>query len=125
MEARMKMVEARISCSPPSRPWVAWLAGNAGDKIQISSGTVAMRLSVMEFGRFKGPRNFGAQGSRFYGLRDEVPGSDSRRERPNRTRADISILPHPGLEDQSLGQWVSLKSGEREVRRTKLAKTPS
>jgi hypothetical protein len=28
------------------------LAGNAGDRIQISSGTVAMRLIVMELGRF-------------------------------------------------------------------------
>ena len=52
MDARMKTMEAMTSCSPPARPWVAWFAGKAGDRIQISSGTVAMRLIVMELGRF-------------------------------------------------------------------------
>src|ERR1017187_979186 len=54
MDARMKTPDASNSCRPPSRPWVAGLAGNAGDRIQISSGTVAMRLIVMELGRFMG-----------------------------------------------------------------------
>ena len=30
------------------------MAGKAGDSIHISSGTVAMRVSVMELGRFMG-----------------------------------------------------------------------
>src|SRR5205823_7493893 len=54
MEARMKIPEAKSSCSPPASPCVAWEAGNAGESIQMSSGTVAMRLNVMEFGRFMG-----------------------------------------------------------------------
>src|ERR1700679_1539292 len=60
MEARMKTHEARTSCSPPSRP-VVWPcagppSGKAGESIQISRGTVAMRLTVMELGRFMGLR---------------------------------------------------------------------
>jgi len=40
---------------PPAQQAVGrGLAGNAGDRIQISSGTVAMRLIVMELGRFMG-----------------------------------------------------------------------
>src|SRR5271166_2775266 len=47
MEARTNRTEARISCSPP-----APRKGKCADSIQSSSGIMAMRLSVMELGRF-------------------------------------------------------------------------
>ena len=43
----MKMPEAKISCSP-CVPWM----GNTGESAQMSNGTLAMRLIVMELGRF-------------------------------------------------------------------------
>ena len=50
----MKMVEAKISCSAPEKPrapGTLW-KGKCGESAQMSSGTLAMRVSVMEFGRF-------------------------------------------------------------------------
>ena len=47
----MKRDEAKISCSPAKPCWGKW-----GDSAQISSGTLAMRVSVMELGRFTGDR---------------------------------------------------------------------
>ena len=46
-EAVMKMAEAMSSCSP----WGP-CQGKRGESAQISSGTLAMRVSVMELGRF-------------------------------------------------------------------------
>src|ERR1700733_11245826 len=98
MDARMKTADAINSCSPPASPWVAWLTGNAGDKIQISSGTVAMRLSVMEFGRFMGLRYESAARLPHGVLRGFRRLGQVRRRAGNaksRTRADSSILPYP------------------------------
>ena len=54
MLARMKTMLAMISCSPPRRPVAPWppVKGNAGESIQMSRGMQAMRLIVMELGRF-------------------------------------------------------------------------
>src|ERR1700694_3972149 len=53
MLARINTSEAIISCSPPRNPVAPCpVQGNAGDRIQISRGTLAMRLNVMELGRF-------------------------------------------------------------------------
>ncbi|WP_433970166.1 hypothetical protein [Tunturiibacter gelidiferens] len=45
---------AMISCSPPRRPTAPWPPekGKAGESIQMSRGTHAIRLIVMELGRF-------------------------------------------------------------------------
>ncbi|GEM_PF-5237121 len=45
----MKMEEAMISCSPCMLE-----RGKRGDSAQIRSGTLAMRVSVMELGKFTG-----------------------------------------------------------------------
>ena len=91
----MKTAEAMSSCSPPGRPWVAWLAGKAGERIQISSGTVAMRLIVMELGRFMGlglqrraARRTTACASRFGVSFSKTDGSSPQ-------TADNSILSYP------------------------------
>src|SRR5487761_1199781 len=47
MEARIKRMEARISCSPGKL-----CSGKLRDSSQMSNGTQKMRLIVMEFGRF-------------------------------------------------------------------------
>src|ERR1700737_3984447 len=53
MLARINTSEAIISCSPPRSPVAPCpVQGNAGDRIQISRGTLAMRLNVMELGKF-------------------------------------------------------------------------
>jgi hypothetical protein len=53
MLARMKTMLAMISCSPPRRPVAPWpCQGKAGESIQMSRGTHAIRLIVMELGRF-------------------------------------------------------------------------
>src|ERR1039458_577714 len=102
MDATMNTADARISCSPPSRPWVAWLAGKAGDRIHISSGMVAMRLIVMELGRV-----MNLVTSPSLGLPRQVPRRSPRKggsllprqnapagALENRAQADTSILPH-------------------------------
>ncbi len=53
----MKMAEAKISCSPEKPCWGKW-----GERAQMSSGTLAMRVSVMELGRFTGAGNAREQG---------------------------------------------------------------
>jgi hypothetical protein len=53
MLARMKTMLAMISCSPPRRPGAPWpCQGKAGERIQMSRGMQAIRLIVMELGRF-------------------------------------------------------------------------
>jgi hypothetical protein len=53
MLARMKTMLAIISCSPPRRPVAPWpCQGKLGERIQMSRGMHAMRLIVMELGRF-------------------------------------------------------------------------
>src|SRR5437879_1431844 len=53
MLARMNTMLAMISCSPPRRPGAPWpCQGKAGERIQMSRGMQAMRLIVMELGRF-------------------------------------------------------------------------
>jgi hypothetical protein len=47
MEARMKRIDARISCSPLGPCHGKW-----GERIQSRSGIMTIRLIVMEFGRF-------------------------------------------------------------------------
>lgn len=49
MLAMMKTMEATISCWPW---WPGPCQGNRGERIQMSRGTAAMRLIVMELGRF-------------------------------------------------------------------------
>jgi hypothetical protein len=46
MDARTKSTEARISCSPLA------CQGKCVDRIQSSSGIMAIRLNVMELGKF-------------------------------------------------------------------------
>src|SRR6201746_580081 len=53
MLAAINTSEAIISCSPPCSPACPCpIHGKWGERIQISSGTLAMRLIVMELGRF-------------------------------------------------------------------------
>ena len=49
IEAAMNRPEAISSCSP-----LGPLTGKCGESTQMRIGTVAIRLSVMEFGRFTG-----------------------------------------------------------------------
>ena len=86
----MKTTEAMISCSPPNMPCAAWLAGKAGDRIQISRGTVAMRLIVMELGRFMGLVVRCRQSDRVVAWVRYFAGPACIL-----IRADTSILPHP------------------------------
>src|ERR1700692_2453233 len=57
IEARMKTTDARISLSPVRSP-----AKRGVQRIQMRSGIAAMRVSVMEFGRFTRWLNRGRRG---------------------------------------------------------------
>src|SRR6202051_3825898 len=75
IEARMKTTDARISLSPVRSP-----AKRGVQRIQMRSGIAAMRVSVMEFGRFTRWLNRGRRGGDWdYSLHRKVKRTRERR----------------------------------------------
>jgi hypothetical protein len=89
------------------------LAGKAGERIQISSGTVAMRLTVMELGRFMGPIGWAEELELCASGGVRLPHLFERRMRGRGAapvkRADTSILPQTCDGEGAFPMWAGVR----------------
>jgi hypothetical protein len=99
----MKSAEASSSFSPPV------LSNRLVERIQISSGMLAMRVSVMELGRFTGSHSRSAPKRRQNSTK--LSSTSKRESNEGRHARRTQQLPHLWTLAASRSIWISLEMG--------------